>query len=275
MSERRAIRRQERKARQKLGHGHIINPDAPNGSETNLKGAPSAVKAKRDPLDIQAPGQLYAVISWVAPNGRQKAKHIAIKLRGVFGTVEAAKTHAAKIYAVDPDFDIHVVDMYEWLVIPPPPEHQMQIQMEYNQAKLDRIMQGYYGQIRRQKQKHDARVANALAEGKRKATEWRREHGFTASESLTKELDPENPERVPVLPQRPLTEGGFVTDAIKESREARAIMEAEMEAKGATTVQEAEFLRKEQEEFVKSAPPADLMRAAIAEELGRLAGSEQ
>ena len=261
--ERRKLRRQERKARQKLGHGGLLNPETERGTEVaadcNLKGEPGAVGMKRDPGSIQPPGQLYACVSWVAPSGTpQRAKSIAVKIRGVFGTRDEAHAHAAAIFQVDPDFDIHVVDMYEWLVLPPPMEHQMQIPMEYNQAKLDRIMKGYYHQIKLQKRKHDQRVASAVDEGKRKANQWRREHGFEANESLSKKLDPENPERVPVMPKPELSEGGWITEAAKGSLDAGKAMQAEMEAKGGCTLEDLEVMQKELSE-------ADLMRTALTQ----------
>jgi len=249
--ERRKLRRQERKARQKLGHGALLNPETERGAEVaadcNLKGEPGAVGMKRDPGCIQPPGQLYACISWVAPNARQRAKCVAVKIRGVFGTRDEAHAHAAAIFQVDPDFDIHVVDMYEWLVIPPPMEHQMQIPMEYNQAKLDRIMKGYYHQIRIQKRKHDQRVASAIDKGKRKANAWRREHGYEVNETLSKKLDPENPERVPVMPKPELSEGGWITEAAKGSLEAGKAVQAEMEAKGGHTIEDLEAMQKAEE----------------------------
>lgn len=266
--ERRKLRRQERKAQQSLGHGHLLNPDTERGGEVsedmNLKGEPGRVGMKRDPASVQPPGQLYACVSWVAPHSTpQRAKFIAMKIRGVFGTKEEALAHAAKVYAADPDFDIHVVDMYEWLVLPPPQEHQMQIPMEYNQAKLDRIMKGYYLQIRKQKQKHDQRVATELAKGKKAATDWRREHGFDTSTSLTKELDPENPERVPVMPKPDTGDGGFITEAAKGSLEAGKAMQAEMEAKGGRTLADMQTLQNAQVEQAKQQEAKSLLQEAL------------
>lgn len=266
--ERRKLRRQERKARQKLGHGGLLNPDTERGAEIvadcNLKGEPGAVGMNRDPACVHPQGQQFAVVSWVAPSGTpQRAKNIAIKIRGVFGTKEEAHSHAGRIWTVDPDFDIHVVEMYEWLVLPPPMEHQMQIPMEYNQAKLDRIMKGYYHQIKMQKQKHDARVAAAVNEGKRKANEWRREHGFEANASLSKKLDPENPERVPVLPKPELSEGGWITEAAKGSLEAGRAVQAEMEAKGGRTVEDLDAEHRELTAKARETEEADLMNSAL------------
>lgn len=266
--ERRKLRRQERKARQKLGHGNLLNPDTVRGAEIaadcNLKGEPGAVGMNRDPGCVQPSGQQFAVISWVAPtNTPQRAKNIAIKIRGVFATKEEAHSHAGKIWAVDPDFDIHVVDMYEWLVLPPPMEHQMQIPMEYNQGKLDRIMKGYYHQIKMQRQKHDTRVASAVNEGKRKANEWRREHGFESNESLSKKLDPANPERVPMLPKPTLSEGGWITDAAKGSLEAGKATQAEMKAKGGRTLEDLDAENKALAAKARAAEEVDLKNAAL------------
>ena len=237
--ERRKLRRQEHKAKQKLGHSHLIDPAA-DADDCDLKGRPGKVGMKRDPFEIQPPGQTYAVISWVAPHSTpQRAKQIAVKIRGVFHTKDEALAHAATIYQVDPDFDIHVVEMYEWLVIPPPREHQMQIPMEYNQAKLDRIMKGYYQQIRSQKRTHDKRVEDALEEGRRKATEWRVREGHTEpAKSLTKKLEEDEVERVPVLPRPEEGTPGIATNAIRESRAARLAVQEEMTAAGVMSGEE-------------------------------------
>lgn len=134
--------------------------------EQNLKGGPQ-VGAKRDPIEVK--GQQIAVISIVAPEGtRQKAKRITIKIRGVFNTVEEADAHIEELWKLDPDFDMFKVSMYEWLVVPPPVENSNQIQMRYQQEKLDEIMRGYYSKIKQGRQEVDSRMKAAQKEAKRR-----------------------------------------------------------------------------------------------------------
>ena len=71
------------------------------------------------PDSIQIPGQKYALISVVSPQGNQKNDHCGVKIRGVFEDVESAKIHAKKLQANDPIFDVFLVELYKWLPIPP------------------------------------------------------------------------------------------------------------------------------------------------------------
>jgi hypothetical protein len=125
------------------------------------------VGSKRDPIEIT--GQKFAVISFVAPEStRQKSKNVAIKIRGVFPDEQSAEKHAKELWSVDNDFDIHVVDMYEWIVIPPPIDLLSAIPMKYNQDKLDKIMKGYYDQMQRSKKDMEKRMNAAKREVRKK-----------------------------------------------------------------------------------------------------------
>ena len=68
---------------------------------------------------ITVPGQLYALISIVGPDCPQKTDKFGIKIRGVFNTRDEAGSHAQRLQKNDPTFDIYVVDMYKWLLVPP------------------------------------------------------------------------------------------------------------------------------------------------------------
>ena len=73
-----------------------------------------------DPITV--PGQKYALVSFVSPTGNQKADKLAMKIRGCFQTIEEAKQHAKHLSEMDRSFDVYVVEMYNWLAIPPNPE---------------------------------------------------------------------------------------------------------------------------------------------------------
>ena len=73
-----------------------------------------------DPITV--PGQKYALVSFVSPTGNQKADKLAMKIRGCFQTVDEAKQHAKHLSEMDRSFDVYVVEMYNWLAIPPNPE---------------------------------------------------------------------------------------------------------------------------------------------------------
>ena len=72
--------------------------------------------------NIKIPGQNYALISIVSPETNQKYDHVCLKIKGVFKTLEDANKHAAMLQKIDSVFDIYVVDMYSWLLVPPDPE---------------------------------------------------------------------------------------------------------------------------------------------------------
>ena len=87
------------------------------------------------------PGQLYACLSVVGPECPQKNDKFGIKIRGAFSTRDEASNHAKRLQKEDPTFDIYVVDMYKWLLIPP--DREAINDVHYQNEKLEEIMQGY------------------------------------------------------------------------------------------------------------------------------------
>src|SRR6056300_1613383 len=99
------------------------------------------------------PGQLYACLSVVGPEAPQKNDKFGIKIRGAFATRDEAANHAKRLQREDSTFDIYVVDMYKWLLIPPDP---LKIEdVNYSNEKLQEIMTGY-----RENQAEAARMFN-------------------------------------------------------------------------------------------------------------------
>ena len=87
------------------------------------------------------PGQIYACLSIVGPDAPQKKDKFGIKIRGAFANRDEAANHAKRLQKEDPTFDIYVVDMYKWLLIPP---DSAQIEdVHYTNEKLEEIMSGY------------------------------------------------------------------------------------------------------------------------------------
>lgn len=87
------------------------------------------------------PGQVFACISIVGPECPQKTDKFGIKLRGAFATRDEAANHAKRLQKEDATFDIYVVDMYKWLLIPPDPTKIEDV--HYTNEKLEEIMAGY------------------------------------------------------------------------------------------------------------------------------------
>ena len=87
------------------------------------------------------PGQLFACLSIVGPEAPQKNDKFGIKIRGAFATRDEAASHAKRLQKEDATFDIYVVDMYKWLLIPPDPTKIED--SHYTNEKLEELMTGY------------------------------------------------------------------------------------------------------------------------------------
>jgi hypothetical protein len=87
------------------------------------------------------PGQVFACISIVGPDCPQKSDKFGLKIYGSFVTRDEASNHAKRLQKEDATFDIYVVDMYKWLLIPPDREHIEDV--HYNDEKLEEIMSKY------------------------------------------------------------------------------------------------------------------------------------
>lgn len=90
--------------------------------------------------DTKIPGQNYALISIVSPQTNQKHDQCCVKIKGVFEKIDDAKEHAKMLQKIDPTFDIYVVDMYAWLLVPPKVEDIDQVHVD---SKLNEIVAGH------------------------------------------------------------------------------------------------------------------------------------
>lgn len=87
------------------------------------------------------PGQLFALISLVGPDLPQKNEKFGLKIRGCFANRDEAAAHAKRLQREDGTFDIYVVDMYKWLLIPP--DRDAIDDVHYQEEKLEEIMTKY------------------------------------------------------------------------------------------------------------------------------------
>lgn len=112
-------------------------------ASTSSAAAPVAQETP-DYLDediVTVPGQVYALVSFVSPNSRQRSDKCAMKIRGVFGTREEAAAHVKKLMRMDNTVDIFIADMYKWLPVPPDPNGVED--QEYSEKFLNELMKGY------------------------------------------------------------------------------------------------------------------------------------
>ena len=103
------------------------------------------------------PGQVFACLSIVGPECPQKNDKFGIKIRGTFATRDEAANHAKRLQKEDDTFDIYVVDMYKWLLIPPNAASIDDV--HYTNEKLEELMTGY--------KDNQAMAAKMFAERKR------------------------------------------------------------------------------------------------------------
>src|SRR6056300_1835495 len=103
------------------------------------------------------PGQLYACLSVVGPEAPQKNDKFGIKIRGAFASRDEAASHAKRLQKEDATFDMYVVDLYKWLLIPPDPTKIEDV--HYTNEKLEELMSGY--------KENQAQAAQMFAERKR------------------------------------------------------------------------------------------------------------
>ena len=87
------------------------------------------------------PGQVFACLSVVGPECPQKNDKFGIKIRGCFSSRDEAASHAKRLQKEDSTFDIYVVDMYKWLLIPP--DASKIDDVHYSNEKLEELMVNY------------------------------------------------------------------------------------------------------------------------------------
>lgn len=117
-------------------------------------------------------GQNYGVISIVSPTSNQKYDKVAIKFKGCFNTYEEAKEQARKLHKMDNTFDIHVIEMYSWIVVPP--ERDNLNEVHYDNEVLDSIITEHV------KQQDLAKVE--FEKYKREMIEYGRKHAEVSAE---------------------------------------------------------------------------------------------
>ncbi len=106
---------------------------------------------------LTVPGQLFACLSIVGPECPQRNDKFGIKIRGAFSSRDEAERHAKRLQKEDATFDIYVVDMYKWLLIPPDREKIEDV--HYANEKLEEIFTKY---------RENQRMAAAMFEKRKK-----------------------------------------------------------------------------------------------------------
>ena len=109
-----------------------------------------------DTTSLTIPGQNFALISVVSPEGNQKGDVNAVKILGVFNQKVDADEHAKKLVKIDPDFDVFLVELYKWLPIPP--DTNAIESQEYQESALNNIISTHKENQEMSKTMFDERV---------------------------------------------------------------------------------------------------------------------
>lgn len=93
----------------------------------------------------RVPKQNYLVLSYATPDGTtvvRSPRGMVMKFSGAFDTLPEAEKHAEAIRNEDPRFNVFVVDLYKWGVVPLPKDEEPFISRKYADEMLTRIVGG-------------------------------------------------------------------------------------------------------------------------------------
>lgn len=107
--------------------------------------------------DIRFPNQEYLVCSFVGPKCKQKTKQCGIKVFAACPDIQTARKYAQFVNNTqeNEDFDVYVIEMYAWCLIPPDPEACENV--EYHDKKLDLLIKQHKAQKYKAKEVFDLR----------------------------------------------------------------------------------------------------------------------
>ena len=117
--------------------------------------------------EVRVEGQNYALISFVSPEGAQKADTLGFRIYGSFDTVEAAREHAALVNASDPAFDVYVVEMRKWCAWHPDPMDVTE--KVYTDQRLDEMIRAHREAQDTAQRAYEERVALAVNQAAEKS----------------------------------------------------------------------------------------------------------
>lgn len=106
---------------------------------------------------ITVPGQNWALVSFAGEKCSQKTEQMGMKLWGCFNNPDDAKEHLRKLGKLEENkwFDIYILEMYNWVAIPPDPN--CIDDQEYHDNKLNTIISEHKKEQYRAKEVFDTR----------------------------------------------------------------------------------------------------------------------
>lgn len=97
-------------------------PDFDEKQEEQIKENYTEVNPDNLDEDPQLSGQKYVILSFLSPEGILNCKERAVKVRGVFDTLEQAQEHCTKLEKIDKYFKMFIGEVGKWLDFDPPAE---------------------------------------------------------------------------------------------------------------------------------------------------------
>jgi len=188
------------------------------------------------------PGQIFACMSVVGPECPQKNDQFGLKIYGAFPTRDEAASHARRLQKEDATFDIYVVDMYKWLLIPPDPA--MIEDAHYTNEKLEEIMVKY--------RENQAMAAKMFEERKRDMMAVR-----TPGDMPYIKPGDENSKYYNKPDEPPISHPAEILERLKTEKPDAPIEELVKEADALVQAEIDERQRKRDEEFKATAPPEE------------------
>lgn len=182
------------------------------------------------------PGQVFACLSIVGPECPQKNDKFGIKIRGTFANRDEAANHAKRLQKEDPTFDIYVVDMYKWLLIPPDPTKIEDV--HYTNEKLEEIMTGY--------KENQAQAARMFNERKQAMMD---KSGYTPGDDNSKFYTKPD--------EAPISHPAEILERLKKEK-PDANMEDLVKEADAIVAEEMKQRQKEREEAAKAAEMSEI-----------------
>ena len=104
--------------------------------------------------------QNFLVLSYATPDGTTRVtspRGMVFKFSGAFATEKEAGAHAELIRNEDPRFDIYVVDMYQWGMVPLPEDEKPFVTRKYADSMLTRIVSGLQNSMEQGKKEMEER----------------------------------------------------------------------------------------------------------------------
>lgn len=115
--------------------------------------------------DKPIPGQLWACISFLSPEGLKNCSIRGLKIRGVFGTRKEADKHALELQKMDPDFNVFVGEVGKWL--PWDPDVNDVEDQIYQEKELQNLMKEYKNNLAKTKEVEQQRKNELLEKAAR------------------------------------------------------------------------------------------------------------